>query len=745
MQEEPTVVTPIDEPKPPGASWQPHIGDEARDLTARKLGHETEETRGAVLESAVAILSKSSPPTTTEGRRTGLVVGYVQSGKTLSFTTVMAMARDNGFPLVILVAGTSNPLLNQSTRRLRRDLQMEDVEGGALHWTLYQNPLGNDGNRRHIQQTLADWRDPLVSPSERVTIVITVMKQHSHLRNLVALLQSIDLTGVPTLIIDDEADQASLNTLVNRGRQSTTYRRLLELRDAIPNHTYLQYTATPQAPLLINIIDALSPGFVEVLEPGSAYVGGRDFFTGNMPLVRVIGPQDISTDDNPLVDPPEPLKEALRIFLLGVAAEPRSPRNPNRSMLVHPSQRTNSHVEYRRWIGDMFDEWQRVLELPEDDSDRQDLLDEFHLAYADLAGTVSDLPPFEELVVRLPRAFRNTKIEEVNAARGATPIIDWSQAYGWILIGGQAMDRGFTVEGLTVTYMPRGPGMGNADTIQQRGRFFGYKQRYLGFCRVYLEQDGLNAFHDYVEHEEYMRKELQAIQWSGKPLSEWKRAFVLSPDLQACRRNVLEHEYVRGNYQARWFYPSVALAPDEVIASNRAVVDRFIAHAGLEVDPDLADREPAQRHRVRRGLKLADVVGELIVPFRVTGAADTRELIGVMLQISKALEKAAEENGEEACTVYEVSPEFARYRAIDENGKINELFQGATRLASGGYSYPGDAAFRDEDVVTVQIHRIDLRSGGDVVAERIPVIAIWVPRRLGVDWIAQHQPEQEGA
>lgn len=741
MAIEPTVITPVSSTTPPGGSWEPFVGNEARDLAARKLAHESDETRRALLDSAATILSKSTPPTNAEGRQTGLVVGYVQSGKTLSFTTVMAMARDNGFRLVIVVAGTSNPLLNQSTKRLHKDLEVEDIEGGMLHWKLYKNPANNDGIRRHIQQTLADWSDPDVDPGERATVVLTVMKQHRHLRNLVDLLQGVDLAGVPTLIIDDEADQASLNTLVNRGRQSTTYQRLLELRDAIPNHTYLQYTATPQAPLLINIIDALSPGFVAVLEPGSEYVGGRDFFTGNMPLVRVIAPQDISTDDNPLTDPPEPLKEALRVFLLGVAAEPRSARNPNRSMLVHPSQRTDSHVEYRRWIGDIFDEWQRVLDLPETDDDRLDLLEEFGTAHADLAGTVPNLPSFEELARKLPRAFRNTKIEEVNAARGATPIIEWSQSYGWILVGGQAMDRGFTVEGLTVTYMPRGPGMGNADTIQQRGRFLGYKRRYLGYCRVYLEQDALNAFQDYVEHEEYMRRQLQGLEQSGEPLSAWKRAFVLSPDLQACRRNVLEHEYVRGNYQARWFSPKVAEAPEEVIDSNRAVVEQFLATAQLTTDPELTEREPAQRHRVRRGLSLSQVVGELIVPFRVTGAADTRELIGVMLQISKALE----DNGGEECTVYEVSPEFERSRAIDGNGRINELFQGATRLASGGYSYPGDAAFKDDDTVTIQIHRIDLRRDGGVVAEQVPVIAIWVPRRLGIDWIAQHQPEQESA
>jgi len=735
------VITPLGPSRQPGANWNPHIGEEAQELVTRKLAHESEEARAAVLSSAVSILSKSVDPQAATGSETGLVVGYVQSGKTLSFTTVMALARDNGFQLVIVVAGTSKLLLKQSTDRLRKDLQIEEIEG-SLRWKLYTNPADNENTRRHIQQTFGEWSDPLVPPSERATVLITVMKNHGWLRKLVGLLGHLDLAGVPTLIIDDEADQASLNTLVRQQRQSTTYQRLLGLRDAIPHHTFLQYTATPQAPLLINIIDALSPGFVEVLEPGTGYVGGQAFFTGNMPLIRVIDPEDISTDDNPLVDPPEPLCEALRIFLLGVAAgvfEGQTARNPRRSMLVHPSQRTDSHAEYWRWISGMFDEWQRVLELPDGDSDKLDLLEEFAHDYADLVDTVDGLPSFDDLAQRLPRAFRRTKIEQVNARAGQTPEIDWSQAYGWILVGGQAMDRGFTVEGLTVTYMPRGPGMGNADTVQQRGRFFGYKQRYLGFCRIYLEQDALNAFEDYVAHEEDMRRQLLDVQHSGRPLSEWKRRFVLSPDLQACRRNVIEYDYVRGNYADRWFYPAIAEAPTEVLDANRATTAQFLAALALAVDPDLADREPAQRHRVCRDLSLAQVIENLIVPFRVTGAGDTSHLIGVMLQLSKALE----DNGDERCTVYQVSPDFSRSRAIDANGKINELFQGATRLASGGYSYPGDSAFRDDDAVTVQIHTLKLRRDDADVVENVPVIAIWIPRRLEVDWVAQHQHAQD--
>ena len=107
----------------------------------------------------------------------------------------------------------------------------------------------------------------------------------------------------------------------------------------------------------------------------------------------------------------------------------------------------------------------------------------------------------------------------------------WSVANLW--------DRGFTVEGLTITYMPRGLGGGNADTMQQRARFFGYKAAYLGYCRVFLERDARQGFEDYVEHEEFMRKDMLAIRENRQPLQTWPRRFVLDPALRLCRDNVL--------------------------------------------------------------------------------------------------------------------------------------------------------------------------------------------------------------
>jgi hypothetical protein len=734
------TVVPLPEPPPQGDAWQAVIGSEGRRLIARALpGPEGD----AVLETAASILSRGTPPNAHQGQQTGLVVGYVQSGKTLSFTTVIALARDNGFRLVVVVAGTSLPLLRQSVQRLRRDLQIDDPDG-HLRWRTYTNPTDDENTRRFIQQSLDEWNDPDVPANEKATVLVTVMKQHHHLRNLVSLLRRLRLEDVPTLVIDDEADQASLNTRVNQGRESTTYRRLLDLRDSAPVHTFLQYTATPQAPLLINIIDVLSPSFVEVLEPGPAYTGGAIFFGGARQLVRPIPLHEIPTDDNPLVDPPSTLLEALRIFMVGVAAgilQGQGAGNLNRSMLVHPSRQTLPHRDYRVWIGRAFDDWQRILELPPNDPDRVDLMQDFEDAHRDLARTVPDLPAFDQIERALLRAFRRTSIEEVNARGRATPSIDWRRAYGWILVGGQAMDRGFTVEGLTVTYMPRHPGVGNADTLQQRGRFFGYKRGYLGFCRIYLEQQVLTAFEEYVVHEEEMRRQLEEVRDRNESLTDWKRAFILSPALRPCRTNVVRYDYARGTFSNSWFAPRLVLTTEAVRVDNSGIAQRYVN--GLQFQPNEGhpDRELAQRHEICRGIPLREAMEQLLIPFRFIAAEDTKDVTGLLLQLSHALEQDAGER----CTIVRMSPDYARHRGVDDNGKVKNLFQGAAPVnppERRGSIYPGDREVHEPDTVTVQIHDLALTQGPDdaIVARHVPVITVWVPRRMAMPWIVQEQP-----
>ena len=739
------IVEPISS-KDNGGHWTPTIGPETIDFLGKIV---PEDSRANVRDAAISILAKGISPTAVARQETGLVVGYVQSGKTMSFETVATLACDNSFQIIIVIVGISNPLFEQSTGRLRRDLRL-DEPNRERRWILFENPsYQNDETVQAIRNVLDDWRDPGTPAAYKKTVLITVLKNHRRLRNLVELMNNLNMQTVPVLIIDDEADQASLNTAARRGDESTTYRHLMTLREALPTHSYLQYTATPQAPLLISIIDSLSPNFVQVLDPGDEYVGGREFFADNNRYVRVIPPEDVPLPANPLIEPPESLLEALRVFMMGVTAGLRhSPNAGNRSMLVHPSHRTEQHQEFYGWVREIVGEWKRILNLSEAEPDRFELIDEFREAYDDLKETVGEaLPAFDDLVSYLPLAFRQTRVLEVNTRVGRTPPVDWRSVYGWILVGGQAMDRGFTVEGLTVTYMPRGIGVGNADTVQQRARFFGYKRSYLEYCRLYIEEGTLNAFQSYVEHEEDIRGQLAAFQEDNRPLNDWKRAFVLDAALRPCRRQVLAFDYIRGQFSDDWVNPSVVLASDPVIRDNREVIAAFLKEMNFVNDDGHQDRTDIQRHLVCRQVSLHEAIEQLLLPIRVIDTIDSQRNTGMLLQLTRAREN----DPEELCTVYRMSSGKSRERRVDANGSIPNLFQGAYPVhprERRGEIYRGDRELHDDERVTIQIHVLDLTQTDEitqrvaVIKENIPVIAVWVPARLARGWVSQEQPDQ---
>ena len=229
----PSIVTPIGQQAlPPGVKWMPEEGMEAAGLANRSKLDQAGKSR--LLHSSAVILGSGCNPATGLGSSTGLIVGQVQSGKTMSFTNVIGLARDNGFPLVILVAGNKDPLLVQSHDRLSKDLHVEEGEG-LPPWKMRKNIRLRDAHdEQMIRQTLANWADPKMEPDEKATMLLTVLKQNNRLAALTELLARFDLSRTPVLIIDDEADQASLNTKINQNAESTTYTRLRELRRALP-------------------------------------------------------------------------------------------------------------------------------------------------------------------------------------------------------------------------------------------------------------------------------------------------------------------------------------------------------------------------------------------------------------------------------------------------------------------------------------------------------------------------------
>lgn len=732
-------VQAIPETLPSGLQWQPAIGEETRGLMDRLATELDEQARQRIQQSATTALGRCISPDQ-PGGTTGLVLGQIQSGKTMSFTTVAAVARDNRYRMVIVITGTSVALLRQSVDRLRRDL---GIESGNRGWRHIPIERAGAPNIQAITSALNEWTDPDVPPRERRTLLVTVLKQHRNLLRLTEALRQINLEDVPTLIIDDEADQASLNSQVLNADQSTTYMRILELRDAVPRHTFVQYTATPQALMLINIIDILSPRFIHVLEAGQGYRGGYDFFERHRAqVIREIPAAELPTRQQPLQEPPPSFFEALRLFFIGVSAGYCRGEQGNRSMMIHPSRTTNEHMLFQHWVEQTKEEWERLLSLPDGDANKEELLNEFRRAAADLRLTEPSLPPDSELLgSRLRFAVRRSQIQVLNARGGRTPQIDWGAEYGLILIGGTVLDRGFTVRGLTVTYMPRPLGLGMADTLQQRGRFFGYRKSHFGLCRVFLPGDVIDAFRAYVEHEHDLRDRLVAFERSGRPLTEWPRMFILDPTLRPTRNSLIDIAYRWGIIGNNWAWTRSPHVTVESSASNAQVIESFRSNATFQYDEGHPQRTEHQKHLVATGLELRLVLTELLLRLQFRSIEDSQQLIAVL----SLLQRIVEQNSSATATVYLMSGGRNRERRVDSDerlGGVSTLFQGAHPSERGprrGSIYPGDAAIRASEGVTVQIHTLTIVRENGERREGVPAIAVWIPEDLARPVLIQPQ------
>ncbi|AGA78235.1 Z1 domain-containing protein [Echinicola vietnamensis] len=719
--------------------WNPTFGEETESLLSRIFGSD-EDAKEKVKEETHHIMQLCGNPELEANNDTGLVFGYVQSGKTLSFTTLTALARDNGYQLVIVIAGISTNLVNQSFQRLQNDLNVN--QGFLRKWVMLNNPQDpykNPQDKNTIKRELDSWRNNDTPEHLKKTLLITVMKNTNHLRNLIAVLQQLDLSNVPTLIIDDEGDQASMNTrasanakreangeILTELEMSTIYRRIREIKTILPHHTFIQYTATPQAPLFINIMDNLSPNFIQLLTPGEKYTGGMAFFKEHHYIVRNIPYSEIYTEDNPITDIPDSLAEAMRIFFLGVAAGIRiggvsgNPRN--RTMMVHPSRLVDDHGTYHNWVNNAKGQWAKILiERDDNDASKIQLIDEFWTAYSDLNANIKNLPSFEELLQDLGHYIRGTAVEELNSKAGSS--VDWNSNYSFILVGGQAMDRGFTVEGLTVTYMPRSKGVGNADTIQQRARFFGYKKDYLGFCRVYLDAENAHLFSEYVDHEEDIRNKLQSHKLSGNHLNDLKRQFVLDEMFKLTRKNVLSDELERNKFGNAWLRIKAPHDTDFIIEQNKTVYNQFLEKYTdvFQDDSGHEKRTEEQKHLIAK-ISLKDVYEDLISKLKYTRQSDSSSFTSLKAVIALYTDEFPPEES----FVYLIKKGASRKRSLNKKDEILNLFQGKNPR-TGEVIYPGDDKIKEENHVSVQIHNLELK---DTDYKDIVSIAIWIPERL---------------
>src|SRR3989344_2829352 len=523
----------------------------ANEIQAPQSLHAIAERAGRILEYAVDPVAGSTEPSY------GLLYGLIQSGKTSIITVTTAMAADNGFMCIVILPSDINPLYRQTLQRIRSQLRGLTVFGKS------------------------DWND--LSRFERqirtAPFAVVCSKNPSHLTSWLEAFKKVGAVGargLPTLIIDDEADQASLNTNAQRNAKKRTETisainmRITELRQFFQTNTYLQVTATPQALFLQRPDGLYRPSFTVLSEPGPGYVGGEAFFETESKLLRFVDLDEVDElksghQPNPTHRIPAGLKGSLLSFLVAATARNIQYPSENFSFLCHIS---HTKIDHRHIISliDMFREDAVNAFRNRVSSAFGKLKADLFAEYQDLIQTEPALPSFEKILEKIDFLLPPANIKEINSNSDEAIVPD--HVYS-IFVGGNKLGRGVTIPNLITSYYGRNPKRPNSDTVLQHARMYGYRQQHIGVTRLFLPERLAEHFRIIHQMEKALR-ELVAKYPKGK----FEGIYISSP-MKATRSNVLDPNSIGISVAGGWCNPRYPLRTKETAAATKWLDDKL--------------------------------------------------------------------------------------------------------------------------------------------------------------------------
>lgn len=394
-----------------------------------------------------------------------LLVGDVQSGKTSHMFGLMCAAADESFTNFILLT-TDNILLQQQTyKRAERDLCDFCVCDENDYLKFVQNNL----------------HKPAVIVLKKNTSVLKQWKNNLSSTNFCA--------GNPLFIVDDEADAASLNTQVNRNRQSTINKNLEAIKKTTSSSIYMQVTGTPQSILLQTRKSGWKPYFIYYFKPGKGYLGGNFFFTADPPKQIVFTDND---EDSEIINddefPENGLKNALLTHLI-TSGHIMLSGGTVCNFLIHPSVKTTQHAAFAGKIGNYLNEISHSCEELE-------TREAFYKIYESLKETKPDIRDFDEIYKYITEQIQNDKIsiQLLNSVVSYDENTQYEHGIN-VIVGGNSLGRGVTFPQLQTIYYCRVAKSPQADTMWQHARMFGY-DRDAALMRVYMPPKLFKLFSD---------------------------------------------------------------------------------------------------------------------------------------------------------------------------------------------------------------------------------------------------------
>ncbi|WNZ62426.1 Z1 domain-containing protein [Myxococcus sp. MxC21-1] len=478
----------------------------------------------------------------------GLLYGKVQSGKTNATVATAALAGLNGFRCIVVLT-SDNVWLGKQTYQRFRDALLED--GPVIrHWEDWRHDPASSGTQ--LKNALSD-----------TGILLVSTKNVKNLENLCTVLRKAGAKNHPALIIDDEADNASLDTNTARRTRdsnvppSEVFSHIADIRKLIPNHMYLQVTATPQSLLLQGLDHPSRPVFCEVSESGTGYIGGELFFTPSSPYACLVDASELNDLKSGKVNPgdswsiPKGLRLALCTFFLGYAHKRIMIAKPSTvySALIHICHRRINQEHVSQVIRSFVTDFDRALRGQLSATKQTQAVAWLKEAWDELKKTSSELMPLDALRTRLEKTLRNA-IPEVINADNPTEEPEYRPGMN-ILVGGNRLGRGVTIKGLMVTYYGRDPKQKVMDTVHQHARMFGYRSQLRDVTRLFTAPHILDAFRQIYEADEATRTAI-----GDDPTNLRIKPVWVGTSLRPTRSNVLNPAEIGAISPGRAIFPA---------------------------------------------------------------------------------------------------------------------------------------------------------------------------------------------
>lgn len=648
-----------------------------------------------IRDNAVRIYASLMSQLMLSKNHNSLLVGKVQSGKTSNLELLTALAFDNGYNFLVILGGYDKDLVGQTTTRYGETFETKGGEDGLISDTpvlFTTNEVHDEARSYFISDLNAEFVQECIESGR--PIVVSCLKRIKAMQLVNKLIKRISQdVAIKPFIIDDEGDQASLNT--KNKSASPTYTEIKTMKKNLCNPLYLSVTATPQANIFQSIYSDLIPASIHLIHPGSGYDGATVFHLAENQIIETICEDDAKDTCAGLLT--KSLKDAVNYFVVASALKflsSSSPKGKFSDMIIHSAKEVVLHQKLYDVIYNHLDLMKQSFETKDDSYTTY--LKELHTVYDKYVDDcLKDLFPFDSAVMSvLPKVLKRTGAILHNGPGKKNKTASTNYVHR-IYIGADLLQRGLTFKNLITTYFVRWASSGgNMDTNLQRARWFGYREGYISLCKMFTTPEIAKEYSNLADIEDDLWEQFTDVEDGKRAIQD---IIISSEETKQKPTSKNKAKYKEVRFQNRWVKQRFIVDDVDIIEANNSKINKIISKFNWE-ETTAGSRigEITGRHATISGGQLSSLIDSItdafdMDPFEKNAVKDLvgQDNVPVILMWKDGEPK--------------------RYRSLyrDQPNRIKALQQGANTTVEEKKTYEGDSkVVIDSERINIQIYNI---------------------------------------